>query len=135
MSVHPLPRSHPTPPPAQQPSPRTRHALARRYGNRKDIPTPPGLPNSSKGSAVDLSEEGWYVATAHPSRGLQPVHLLCNLRRDYAFEIGIKSHFLAAKHAVPVMEKAGGGSIVNISSVHGLLSARNNLASVPSSLL
>ena len=58
--------------------------------------------------------------------------MLCNLRRDYAFEIGIKSHFLAAKHAVPVMEKAGGGSIVNISSVHGLLSARNNLASVPS---
>ena len=49
--------------------------------------------------------------------------------------MGIKSHFLAAKHAVPEMEKAGGGSIVNISSVHGLLSARNNLASVPSSPL
>ena len=61
------------------------------------------------GSAVDLPEDGW----------------------DAAFDVGIKSHFLAAKHAVPVMEKAGGGSIVNISSVHGLLSARNNLASVP----
>ena len=61
------------------------------------------------GSAVDLPEDGW----------------------DAAFDVGIKSHFLAAKHAVPEMEKAGGGSIVNISSVHGLLSARNNLASGP----
>eukprot|EP01043_Picozoa_sp_COSAG02_P001426 COSAG02_NODE_30_length_50867_cov_66.594331_33_plen_225_part_00 len=88
----------------------------RRYGARRDLPTPsqgtlgdkPGtkLPNSSKGSAVDLTEEGW----------------------DYAFDIGLKSHFLAAKYAVPHMAQAGGGSIVNISSVHGMLSARNNLA-------
>ena len=86
------------------------------YGARRDLPTPaqsdlgdkPGtkLPNSSKGSAVDLTEEGW----------------------DYAFDIGLKSHFLAAKYAVPHMAEAGGGSIVNISSVHGILSARNNLA-------
>jgi NAD(P)-dependent dehydrogenase (short-subunit alcohol dehydrogenase family) len=86
------------------------------YGSRRDLPTPsqselgdtPGarLPNSSKGSALDLTEEGW----------------------DYAFDIGLKSHFLAAKHAVPHMAQAGGGAIVNISSVHGILSARNNLA-------
>jgi NAD(P)-dependent dehydrogenase (short-subunit alcohol dehydrogenase family) len=58
------------------------------------------------GSATEVSEEGW----------------------DHAFNIGLKSHFLAAKHAIPLMEAAGGGSIVNISSVHGLLSARSNLA-------
>jgi dihydroanticapsin dehydrogenase len=90
------------------------------YGANKELPAPvqgplgdsPGaaLPNSSKGSAVDLTEEGW----------------------DYAFDVGIKAHFLAAKYVVPVMEKAGGGAIVNISSVHGILAARNNLASVSS---
>ena len=32
----------------------------------------------------------------------------------------VKAHFLAAKHAVPHMRESGGGSIVNISSVHGL---------------
>jgi NAD(P)-dependent dehydrogenase (short-subunit alcohol dehydrogenase family) len=35
----------------------------------------------------------------------------------------IKSIFLAVKEAVPAIERAGGGAIVNISSVHGLLMA------------
>jgi len=39
----------------------------------------------------------------------------------------VKAHFLAAKHAVPYMRAAGGGSIVNISSVHGLLMAPRKL--------
>lgn len=38
----------------------------------------------------------------------------------------VKAHFLAAKHAVPYMQ-ANGGSIVNISSVHGLLMAPRKL--------
>ena len=37
----------------------------------------------------------------------------------------VKSMFLGAKYAVPVMRQAGGGSIVNLSSVHGLLTARS----------
>ncbi len=39
----------------------------------------------------------------------------------------VKAHFLAAKYAVPHMQAAGGGSIVNISSVHGLLMAPQKL--------
>ena len=66
---------------------------------------PPGELASS-GTAVELSEEGW----------------------DYAMAIGVKAHFLAAKYAIPHMTMAGGGSIVNISSVHGLVSACGNLA-------
>jgi 2-hydroxycyclohexanecarboxyl-CoA dehydrogenase len=61
---------------------------------------------SSAGSALDLDPAGW----------------------DFAMAIGLRSHFLAAKHALPHMIAAGGGSIVNISSVHGLCSARGNLA-------
>ena len=38
----------------------------------------------------------------------------------------VKAHFLAAKYAVPHM-RANGGSIVNISSVHGLLMAPRKL--------
>ena len=34
-----------------------------------------------------------------------------------------KAIFLASKHAIPHMVKGGGGSIINISSVHGLLQA------------
>ncbi len=36
--------------------------------------------------------------------------------------------FLGARYAVPSMERAGGGAIINISSVHGLLAARRSAA-------
>ena len=36
--------------------------------------------------------------------------------------------FLGARYAVPSMIRAGGGSIITISSVHGLLAARNSVA-------
>ena len=57
------------------------------------------------GTAVTLSESAW----------------------DYGMNVMVKAHFLAAKFAVPHMEQAGGGSIINISSVHGLLTAPNRL--------
>jgi NAD(P)-dependent dehydrogenase (short-subunit alcohol dehydrogenase family) len=53
------------------------------------------------GEATEIEEEAW----------------------DLGFDIGLKAHYLAAKHAVPEMERHGGGSIINISSVHGLLAA------------
>jgi NAD(P)-dependent dehydrogenase (short-subunit alcohol dehydrogenase family) len=58
------------------------------------------------GDAVELTEEGW----------------------DRGMDVGLKSMFRAAKHAVPHMLKAGGGSMVNVSSVHGLLVAPGWLA-------
>ena len=57
------------------------------------------------GSAVDLSEEAW----------------------DYAMNVLVKSMFLGAKYAVPEIQKSGKGSIINISSVHGLLMAPKKL--------
>ncbi|MGI8856057.1 MAG: SDR family NAD(P)-dependent oxidoreductase [Thermomicrobiales bacterium] len=57
------------------------------------------------GSAVEVPEEEW-------NRGLA---------------ILMTSIFLGVKHAVPVMERAGGGAIVNLSSVHGLLMAPRKL--------
>ena len=53
------------------------------------------------GGAVELAEDAWD--------------------RDIA--VLLKSVFLSAKHAVPEMRKVGGGSIVNVSSVHGLFGA------------
>ena len=51
--------------------------------------------------------------------------------RKKAWDVGmallVKSIFLAAKYAVPEMRKTGAGSILNISSVHGLLTAPGKL--------
>src|SRR5437764_10318660 len=60
---------------------------------------------SAAGSAVEVSEEAW----------------------DGALAVLMKAIFLGVKHAVPAMQQAGGGSIVNISSVHGLLMSPGSL--------
>lgn len=57
------------------------------------------------GSALDVTDEGW----------------------DHGMSVLVKSMYRSVKYAVPHMEKAGGGSIVNISSVHGRLTARGKL--------
>src|SRR5260370_9313069 len=54
-----------------------------------------------RGDAVSVTEETW----------------------DRAMNVGLKSMFRAAKLAVPHLRAAGGGAIVNMSSVHGLLAA------------
>ena len=59
------------------------------------------LSHEADGSAVTVSEAAW----------------------DRGMAVLLKSVFLAAKYAVPALERAGGGSIVNVSSVHGLLMA------------
>ena len=61
---------------------------------------------SHQGSAVTLSEEGW----------------------DSSMDVLMKALFLGAKHAVPELERGGGGSIVNMASVHGVLMAPGRLA-------
>ena len=52
----------------------------------------------SRGSVVDESEENW--------------------RR--VMQVNVETMFLAAKHAIPAMVKAGGGAIVNVSSISAL---------------
>ena len=61
---------------------------------------------AASGGAVDLDESEWD--------------------RDMA--VLVKSVFLTAKYAIPEMKKTGGGSIVNVSSVHGILGAPGVLA-------
>jgi NAD(P)-dependent dehydrogenase (short-subunit alcohol dehydrogenase family) len=48
---------------------------------------------------VDTSEEEW----------------------DHVLDVNLKGVFLCTKHAVPLMKKSGGGSIINISSIFGLV--------------
>ena len=46
---------------------------------------------------------------------------------DAGINIILKAAFLGCKYAIPEMLKVGGGSIINVSSVHGVLAARRYL--------
>ena len=58
------------------------------------------------GSAEDLTESGW----------------------DYSMDVMVKAIFRAVKHAIPHIRASGGGSIVNVASVHGMLMAPGKLS-------
>ena len=63
------------------------------------------------------------AVSSHLWGGDSPIADITEANFDAGMGILVKAHFLAAKQAVPHMEAAGGGSIVNISSVHGMLAA------------
>src|SRR5690606_29361995 len=50
------------------------------------------------GNVVDTTEEAW----------------------DRAFDLNLRTTFLASKHAIPVMAEKGAGAIVNVSSISAL---------------
>jgi len=58
-------------------------------------------PAGTRGSALEVSDEAW----------------------DFGMGVMLKTIVLGARAAIPEMQRAGGGAIVNISSVHGLLVA------------
>lgn len=53
----------------------------------------------------------------------KPTHELSVEEWDQVMNINVKGVFLCTKHAIPLMRRAGGGSIINLSSIYGLVSA------------
>ena len=53
----------------------------------------------------------------------KPTHELTESEWDKVMDINVKGVFFCTKHAIPYMQKSGGGSIVNLSSIYGLVGA------------
>jgi NAD(P)-dependent dehydrogenase (short-subunit alcohol dehydrogenase family) len=53
----------------------------------------------------------------------KPTHEITEKEWDRLMAINVKGVFFCTKHAIPYMKKAGGGSIVNLSSIYGIISA------------
>jgi len=51
----------------------------------------------------------------------KPTHQIAEAEWDSLFAVDVKGVFFATKHAVPHMMKAGGGSVINFSSIYGLI--------------
>jgi NAD(P)-dependent dehydrogenase (short-subunit alcohol dehydrogenase family) len=71
-------------------------AALSRYGKLNVLVNNVGI--SGPGTVVDVDEEFW----------------------DTVIDVNLKSVMLTSKHAIPVMIEAGGGSIINLSSIVGL---------------
>jgi len=55
----------------------------------------------------------------------KPTHEITEAEWDAVFAVDVKGVFFCTKHVVPLMRAAGGGSIVNLSSIYGMVGARD----------
>jgi NAD(P)-dependent dehydrogenase (short-subunit alcohol dehydrogenase family) len=55
----------------------------------------------------------------------KPTHEISEEEWDQVMRVNVKGVFYCTKHAVPYMQKAGGGSIINLSSIYGIISSRD----------
>lgn len=53
----------------------------------------------------------------------KPTHEITEEEWDQVMNINVKGVFFCTKHAIPYLRQAGAGSIINLSSIYGLISA------------
>ncbi|MDP3856134.1 MAG: glucose 1-dehydrogenase [Stagnimonas sp.] len=53
----------------------------------------------------------------------KPTHQLSEAEWDRVQAVNVKGVFFCTKHAIPHLKQAGGGSIINLSSIYGIISA------------
>jgi NAD(P)-dependent dehydrogenase (short-subunit alcohol dehydrogenase family) len=53
----------------------------------------------------------------------KPTHQITRAEWDALMNVNVTGVFLCTKHAIPYMQQAGGGSIINMSSIYGLIGA------------
>jgi len=53
----------------------------------------------------------------------KPTHELTEAEWDWVQAVNVKGVFFCTKHAIPHLRRAGGGSIINLSSIYGLVGA------------
>lgn len=53
----------------------------------------------------------------------KPTHELTEGEWDSVMSVNVKGVFFCTKHAIPHLQKSGGGSIINLSSIYGIIGA------------
>ena len=63
------------------------------------------------------------VNNAGVSGANKPTHEITEAEWDFVQAVNVKGVFFCTKYAAPAMKRAGGGSIINLSSIYGLIGA------------
>jgi len=63
------------------------------------------------------------VNNAGVSGANKPTHEVTEAEWDFVQAVNVKGVFFCTKHAIPHLKAAGGGSIINLSSIYGLVGA------------
>jgi NAD(P)-dependent dehydrogenase (short-subunit alcohol dehydrogenase family) len=63
------------------------------------------------------------VSNAGVAGASKPTHEISEAEWDFVQAINVKGVFFGTKHAIPHLKKAGGGSIINLSSIYGMVGA------------
>ena len=84
------------------------------------------IPTIVAGYSYGLTAQTSVILQGYASRSVIENTTLEEWRRIDA--VNLDGPFLGCKHAIPLIAKAGGGAIVNISSVAGLIGARDSAA-------
>jgi NAD(P)-dependent dehydrogenase (short-subunit alcohol dehydrogenase family) len=80
---------------------------------------------------ADVIERHGHLDILHNHAGIQVAGSLEQVEPeafDHSWQVNVRAHFIAAKHAVPQMRKQGAGVIVNTSSNSGVFLDREMLA-------
>jgi NAD(P)-dependent dehydrogenase (short-subunit alcohol dehydrogenase family) len=74
-----------------------------------------------KAAAARFGRLDILVNNAGVSGADKPTHEITEAEWDWVQAVNVKGVFFGVKHAVPLMRQAGGGSIINLSSIYGLV--------------
>lgn len=74
-------------------------------------------------AAAHFSRLDILVNNAGVAGANKPTHELTEAEWDFVQGINVKGVFFCTKHAIPHLRRAGGGAIINLSSIYGLVGA------------
>lgn len=88
-----------------------------------DVSSEASVQAALEGAASRFGRLDILVNNAGVSGVDKPTHEVTEAEWDWVQAVNVKGVFFGVKHAVPLMRRAGGGSIINLSSIYGLVGA------------
>ncbi len=88
-----------------------------------DVSKEPDVKRCLDEAATEFGKLDVLVNNAGISGTNKPTHELTEAEWDRVQAVNVKGVFFCTKHAIPHLRRAGGGAIINLSSIYGLIGA------------